>query len=93
MDVLDAPGHVLAGYSTKRPIPDEEFSILKVSSHLLTIVSNVNNLLNAGLHCGEILPIARSRRVFLLSESRSLLADYGEKRMDLPKKIVGGVQR
>lgn len=31
MDILDAPGHVLAGYNSKRPIPDKEFSILKVT--------------------------------------------------------------
>ena len=30
MDILDAPGHVLAGYSRWRSIPDKEFEILKV---------------------------------------------------------------
>lgn len=29
MDILDAPGHVLAGYSRWRSIPDKEFEILK----------------------------------------------------------------
>jgi len=29
MDVLDAPGHVLAGYNRWRPIPDKEFQLLK----------------------------------------------------------------
>jgi len=30
MDVLDAPGHVLAGYNRWRPIPEKEFELLKV---------------------------------------------------------------
>ena len=30
MDILDAPGHVLAGYSKLRPIPATEFNLLKV---------------------------------------------------------------
>ena len=30
MDILDAPGHILAGYSKLRPIPPIEFSLLKV---------------------------------------------------------------
>ncbi|KAI9554916.1 hypothetical protein GHT06_020196 [Daphnia sinensis] len=29
MDILDAPGHVLAGYNRLRSIPDEEFVLLK----------------------------------------------------------------
>jgi len=29
MDVLDAPGHVLAGYNRWRPIPEKEFELLK----------------------------------------------------------------
>jgi hydroxylysine kinase len=30
MDMLDAPGHVLAGYNRVRPIPQKEFDLLKV---------------------------------------------------------------
>ena len=30
MDILDAPGHVLAGYNRVRPIPPKEFQLLKV---------------------------------------------------------------
>lgn len=30
MDILDAPGHVLAGYESLRHIPDVEFNLLKV---------------------------------------------------------------
>jgi len=30
MDVLDAPGHLLAGYNHWRTIPDKEFQLLKV---------------------------------------------------------------
>lgn len=32
MNFLDAPGHVLAGYNSLRPIPDKEFELLKVWS-------------------------------------------------------------
>ena len=31
MDILDAPGHVLAGYNRLRPLPEKEFFLLKVS--------------------------------------------------------------
>lgn len=31
MDILDAPGHVLAGYNRLRHIPDAEFDLLKVA--------------------------------------------------------------
>ena len=30
MDMLDAPGHVLAGYTRSRQMPDKEFELLKV---------------------------------------------------------------
>lgn len=31
MDILDVPGHVLAGYNKFRPLPELEFSLLKVN--------------------------------------------------------------
>lgn len=36
MDILDAPGHVLAGYNHLRTIPEKEFALLKV------FISNVH---------------------------------------------------
>ncbi len=38
MDVLDAPGHVLAGYCSIRDIPPDEFTLLKVKLSLRTLV-------------------------------------------------------
>ena len=38
MDILDAPGHVLAGYCSLRPMPDLEFDLLKVSQYILFFV-------------------------------------------------------
>lgn len=38
---LDVGGHVLAGYSMVRPLPDVEFSILKVSQNILGSVNEV----------------------------------------------------
>jgi hydroxylysine kinase len=32
---LDAAGHVIAGYSRVRPLPDVEFNVLKVSRNLV----------------------------------------------------------
>lgn len=57
MDILEAPGHVLAGYNRIRPIPKKEFVILKVVflKSLLAIILLTNYLI--GLHCGKILPI------------------------------------
>jgi hydroxylysine kinase len=40
MDILDAPGHVLAGYNRVRPIPLKEFQLLKVYIPLKTISGN-----------------------------------------------------
>lgn len=37
MNMLDAPGHVLAGYNRIRSIPEQEFAILKVVFLLLFI--------------------------------------------------------
>jgi hydroxylysine kinase len=34
---LEAGGHVIAGYSMIRPLPDMEFSILKVSKHSICL--------------------------------------------------------
>lgn len=30
VSILDAPGHVLAGYNRIRPLPEKEFTLLKV---------------------------------------------------------------
>jgi len=35
MDILDVPGHVLAGYQRLRPIPDLELELLKVSLFII----------------------------------------------------------
>jgi hydroxylysine kinase len=41
---LDAGGHVIAGYSTVRPLPDAEFSILKVSQNILNLINESLNM-------------------------------------------------
>jgi hydroxylysine kinase len=40
---LDAGGHVIAGYSMVRPLPDVEFSILKVSQNILVLSNDIFN--------------------------------------------------
>jgi hydroxylysine kinase len=41
---LEAGGHVIAGYSMIRPLPDVEFSILKVSKNILGLGDTIFNM-------------------------------------------------
>jgi hypothetical protein len=41
---LEAGGHVIAGYSKIRPLPDVEFSILKVSKNILGSDDDIFNV-------------------------------------------------
>ena len=41
MSPLDAAGHVIAGYHHKRPVSDEEFSLIKVKKKSRKLISTL----------------------------------------------------
>lgn len=93
MNILDAPGHVLAGYNRFRLIPENEFTLLKVLRKEKLNRNNHQTSSNGswftGLYCSKIKSIPCFGCLFLFTKPGSLSVNYVSKRLAMPQDALG----